>query len=85
MIAVLCAFGCQSGRSAPDAAQSYDQPIGATCNEMESLLCASGAGICDGSVCSAFCGPDEASRCPAGTTQAVVTDGSHLVCVCVRS
>lgn len=88
-IAVLCAAGCQPSPGGPDAAvdaaHSFDEAIGATCDAMESLLCASGVGACHAGVCSAFCSAVAFPRCPTGTTEVHETAGDREICVCARS
>lgn len=89
---LLCTSACQASPRGPDdavdaadAAKSFDQPIGATCDAMESLLCAGGVGACHAGVCSAFCSAVALPRCPAGTTEVHDTAGDREICVCARS
>jgi hypothetical protein len=89
LIAVLCAAGCQNSIPGPDAAidafQSFDQPIGATCDAAMSLLCAGGVGACHAGVCTPFCRAVELPRCPDHTTEVHEPDGDRQICLCVRS
>jgi hypothetical protein len=64
---------------------SFEQPIGATCNATESLLCANGVGACHARVCCAFCSAVSLPRCAAGTTEVHDTVGDREICLCAPS
>lgn len=90
LLTLLCPFGCKLelpplADAAVDAAPSFDQPIGAACDVMESLLCASGVGLCHASICTMFCSAIEFPRCPDGATEVHDTAGEHQLCVCEPS
>ena len=57
--------------------------IGATCNAVESVLCATGFGVCNNSVCAALCSGVDFPRCPSGTTEQHVTAGDRELCICI--
>jgi hypothetical protein len=85
--ALLAALACSTAPARIDAGAtitgSFDQPVGASCNAGESLLCASGGGACDQAVCRAFCSAVEFPRCPAGQTERAVRSGDRDLCLCI--
>ena len=89
-IAVSCVFGCNSSAPANDAGfdgglGSFTQPIGASCDSRESLLCARGLGLCHDSVCCVFCSAVELPHCPSGTTEVHETLDNRELCLCTES
>ncbi len=91
ILAVLlagCVDGPQTGpdagqeRTCPTCSESFDSPIGASCEAAESLLCGGGFGLCYSGACRAQC-RESIPRCAPAEIQ---TDGElygRRVCVCV--
>jgi len=50
----------------PALCGSFHVPVGAACDEAETIFCADGTGLCYEAICRAQCSPVQVPRCPDG-------------------